>query len=534
MTLLRRAPRSHSSNHSRNTNLFQPLEPATYDDDEPVEIFQDAENNFSVQPQQQKLEVTMFPEFSPVSKSASEDAFSVLIHLKAPGPHTQNSRAPVDLVTVLDISGSMSGSKLVLLKRAMGFVIQNLGPSDRLSIVSFSSTARRLFHLRKMNESGKQQALQAVNSLSASGGTNIAEGLRKGFKVIEDRKERNPVCCIVLLSDGEDTYTITSSSNDDDYKSLLPSSVMLPIHAFGFGTDHDAHLMHSVSETSGGTYSFIEDEGIIQDAFAQCIGGILSVIVQDLKVIIHCIHPAVKLSPIESGGYVNSMSDDQRKASVNVGDLYADEERDFLVSVNVPIVSVDDIMLLKVDCFYKDALSKEPVTLLGEGLRIARPDSVIARNISVEVDREKNRVRAAKAMTEARTAAEQGMLSEAVTILETCRRVISTSLAGRDGDRVCMGLDAELNEIQERMASRQRYEYSGRAYVLSGLSSHSWQRATARGDSTYSDSLVTSYQTPSMVDMVSRSQVLDLVPRSGAAFRSSKSVSFSHSNVTTR
>jgi hypothetical protein len=58
-------------------------------------------------------------------------------------------------------------------------VIQNLGPSDRLSVIAFSSSARRLFHLRHMSESGRQQALQAVNSLVSSGGTNIAEGLRK-------------------------------------------------------------------------------------------------------------------------------------------------------------------------------------------------------------------------------------------------------------------------------------------------------------------------------------------------------------------
>ena len=60
--------------------------------------------------------------------------------------------------------------------------------------------------------------------------------------------------------------------------------------------------------------------------------------------------------------------------------------------------------------------------------------------------------------------------------------------------------------MQERMANHQVYEASGRAYVQSGLSSYSWQRATARGDSTDSTSLVQAYQTPSMIDIVTRSQ----------------------------
>ncbi|CAD6243284.1 unnamed protein product [Miscanthus lutarioriparius] len=47
--------------------------------------------------------------------------------------------APLDLVTVLDVSGSMTGAKLALLKQAVGFVIDNLRPQDRLSVVSISS-----------------------------------------------------------------------------------------------------------------------------------------------------------------------------------------------------------------------------------------------------------------------------------------------------------------------------------------------------------------------------------------------------------
>ncbi|KAJ6819363.1 uncharacterized protein M6B38_402790 [Iris pallida] len=533
--LLRRLPRANSSNRQPHlTPLFHSSEPNAFDDDEPLDLKSDRDTQ---QGSIKTLDIKLYPEFSAIPKSASEDNFAVLVHLKAPHASTrtipgrgfqsnnlsvsQTSRAPVDLVTVLDISGSMAGTKLALLKRAMGFVIQNLGPSDRLSVIAFSSTARRLFHLRRMSESGRQQALQAVNSLVSSGGTNIAEGLRKGAKVLEERKEKNPVCSIILLSDGQDTYTVSSSGSvapgtQPDYRSLVPSSTQddsgsnhqIPVHAFGFGVDHDSASMHSISETSGGTFSFIEAEGVIQEAFAQCIGGLLSVVVQELRVTVDCVHSGVRVAPIKSGSYDSQVADDGRKGSIDVGNLYADEERDFLVSVNVPIVSLEEVVLLKVACAYRDPVSNEVVNLEGEEVRIQRPECIASRTMSIEVDRERNRMRAAEAMAEARTVAEQGLLSEAVSILEARRRILSESLAGRSGDQLCLALDAELKEMQERMASRQRYEASGRAYVLSGLSSHSWQRATARGNSTNSASLVHSYQTPSMVDMVNRSQVL--------------------------
>nr|XP_016449988.1 PREDICTED: uncharacterized protein LOC107774849 [Nicotiana tabacum] len=401
----------------------------------------------------------------------------------------------------------------------MGFVIQNLGPSDRLAVIAFSSTARRLFLLRRMSETGRQQALQAVNSLVANGGTNIAEGLRKGAKIMEDRREKNPVASIILLSDGQDTYTVnnhgSSNQQQPNYKLLLPLSIhsgdnsgfKIPVHAFGFGVDHDASSMHSISEISGGTFSFIETEGIIQDAFAQCIGGLLSVVVKDLQVSIECLQTGVQLGSLKAGSYPNRLMSDRRMGSIDVGDLYADEERDFLVSINIPAESLSpETSLLKCKCVYVDPLTKQTVTLRSAELKIKRPEKAGQERVSIEVDRQQNRLRAAEAMAQARATAEKGDLVGASSILENCRKLLAESVSAKSQDRLCIALDAELKEMQERMASRHVYEASGRAYILSGLSSHSWQRATARGDSTDGSSLVQAYQTPSMVEMVTRSQ----------------------------
>ncbi|KAB1226211.1 hypothetical protein CJ030_MR1G023584 [Morella rubra] len=481
------------------------------------------------------IDIKTYPEVSALPRSASHDNFTVLIHLKAPvtcerqdsqrnqmglPPACRNTRAPVDLVTVLDVSGSMSGTKLALLKQAMGFVIENLGPSDRLSVIAFSSTARRLFPLRRMTDTGRQQALQAVNTLISRGGTNIAAGLSKGAKVLVDRKCKNPVGSIILLSDGQDTYTVSTAGAHarTDYQSLLPVSIrnngeglQIPVHTFGFGADHDAVSMHSISEISGGTFSFIEAEDVIQDAFAQCIGGLLSVVVQELQVKIECVHPSLQLSLIKAGSYQTSMIADRRMGFIDVGFLYAEEERDFLVAINIPRCSYDEMTLLNVSCIYRDPITKEMVTSEGASeVKIQRPEITRELVVSMEVDRQQNRLRAAEAMSEARAAAENGDLAGAVSVLESCQRVLSTTASARASDRLSVALCAELKEMQDRMSNRQVYEASGRAYVLSGLSSHSWQRATVRGDSTGGTSLVEAYQTPSMIDMVNRSQTIIL------------------------
>ncbi|KAJ7981017.1 Zinc finger C3HC4-type RING finger family protein [Quillaja saponaria] len=523
----------------QSLSLYHVPEPAVFDDDESLDQqpLLNCNNDDADNKPIDMMEIRTYPELSAVPRSASHDNFTILVHLKAPfsvgrqnsggnetnsPPSSQNSRVPVDLVTVLDVSGSMAGTKLALLKRAMGFVIQNLGPTDRLSVIAFSSTARRIFPLRRMTNTGRQQALQAVNSLASNGGTNIAEALRKVAKVFVDRRWKNPVGSIILLSDGQDTYTVNSPSAraGTNYQSLVPSSIhrdnaaglKIPVHAFGFGADHDATSMHSISEMSGGTFSFIEAEGVIQDAFAQCIGGLLSVVVQEVQVKVECVHPSLQIGSIKAGSYQTSMRANARMASIHVGDLYAEEERDFLVNVNIPVdCSSDEMSLLKVRCVYRDPITKEMATLEEKEtseVKIRRPEVSGELAVSIEVDRQRNRLSAAEAMAEARVAAERGDLAGAVSVLDRCHEALSETASAQAGDRLCIALSAELKEMQERMANRRIYEESGRAYVLSGLSSHSWQRATARGDSTDSTSLVQAYQTPSMVDMVTRSQTM--------------------------
>jgi hypothetical protein len=232
----------------------------------------------------------------------------------------------------------------------------------------------------------------------------------------------------------------------------------------------------------------------------------------------------VHFGSIRSGSYSSRVSDDKRNGSIDVGDLYAEEERDFLVSVNVP-PGYGETALLKVGCVYKDPLMKETVNMADAQVKISRPAFVSVQSVSIEVDRQKNRLHAAEVMAEARFSAERGDLTTAVSLLEDCRRMIMGSASGQSGDRLCQALDAELKEMQDRMANRQRYEASGRAYVLSGLSSHSWQRATARGDSTDSESLIQAYQTSSMVDMLLRSQTMSRssTPRPTPQMRHAKS-----------
>lgn len=90
-------------------------------------------------------------------------------------------RTPCDICCVIDISGSMgtevdmkdangstekSGlSILDIVKHAIKTIINNLNEEDRLSIISFHSTASRITGLEFMNEKGRRKAEEELDKL---------------------------------------------------------------------------------------------------------------------------------------------------------------------------------------------------------------------------------------------------------------------------------------------------------------------------------------------------------------------------------
>ncbi|RLN41582.1 hypothetical protein C2845_PM01G40500 [Panicum miliaceum] len=288
-------------------------------------------------------------EFSAIARDASRDSFAVLVQATAPEADADAAaRAPLDLVTVLDVSASMEQlGKLALLKRAMGFVIDNLGPADRLSVVSFSNDASRKIRLTRMSGDGKASAKRAVESLVADGMTNIREGLRVAARVLDDRRYRNAVTSVILLSDGQDNRS-------------------------GVG---------------------------------------------------------VRVREVKSGRYENLVAEDGLSASVNVGELYAGEERRFLVFLDVPRAEAAEeaTQLIKIGCTYRDTATGRAADVAGEDAVVQRPVEVTDPEASKEVERERVRVAAAEDIAAARAAAERGEHAEAGRILQRRRQAVQQS-----------------------------------------------------------------------------------------------------------
>ncbi|CAF3688434.1 unnamed protein product [Rotaria sp. Silwood1] len=212
-----------------------------------------------------------------------------MVTLKAPSllPITASEkelnelRVPIDLICVVDQSGSMQGEKIALLKKTLDYIIDQMGPLDRLVIVSFDTKAYDRSNGLNMMTHAKQQILHTAvaQNIHASGGTYIGSGLEMGIRMLTNRRTKNPLGAMLLLTDGED-------NQHHDYSQLmrtLPDGVVC--HTFGYGLGHRAALLSQLAEQGhGGTFTFIDRVDSIALAFATALGTLFTCVAQNLNV----------------------------------------------------------------------------------------------------------------------------------------------------------------------------------------------------------------------------------------------------------
>jgi VWFA-related protein len=113
---------------------------------------------------------------------------------------------PVNVVMVLDTSGSVLGERLAALKTGARSVIEMLRPNDRAAILTFSSR----LDMPAALTGDRAALLRAVTELTAAGGTALRDGAYAGLVL---RGADNTRTLMLLFSDGIDSSSILSESH---------------------------------------------------------------------------------------------------------------------------------------------------------------------------------------------------------------------------------------------------------------------------------------------------------------------------------
>lgn len=423
----------------------------------------------------------------------AESPLKVLLELTGLGKDKE--RLGLDLVTVLDVSGSMKGERLDKLKKAMEFIVKKLSPIDRLSIITFGTEAHKVCGLRVVNETSQQEIINLVTQIRAEGWTNITAGLQTALKVLDGRtfKDRRSVG-IMLMSDGE-------QNRGGDATQVEVGNV--PVYTFGFGTATNARgdpkamadVLNGIARKSnGGTFSDVPKTDGLSAAFAQCLGGLLTLAVQDLKLVISP-ENNTKIESVFAGDYEQSGKTDAEPAvTIAFGNLYDKEVRKIIVDLVLPKVDKEvSSQVLKIGYKYMNSnntkVLKSP-PIFASVKRIGGSTPVEREEVVVEA----SRIQTAQMMKDSRILADQELYEAAKNkIVEAQNLLEDVEIDGINS--LIESLKAELQQFLIYLQSPETYKKSGRAYALSAELSHERQRFAARGDAEKSTGM---FATPRM------------------------------------
>lgn len=193
-----------------------------------------------------------------------------------------SKRAPLNLVFLVDVSGSMaSKEKLPLFKEAFASLLEKLNKNDRISIVTYADGAKVV--LNSIKGSNKKGILNKVNSLEATGGTNGGEGLKLAYKLAKKNYNKKSNNRIILSTDGDLNIGMTSTDELKDYISEERNNgIYLSVLGFGNGSYND-EIMETLADNGDGNYSIIDTLSEAQKVLEGEFMGKMYTVAKDVK-----------------------------------------------------------------------------------------------------------------------------------------------------------------------------------------------------------------------------------------------------------
>ncbi len=209
------------------------------------------------------------------------------------GPEREpDSRPAHDFVVVIDTSGSMNvDDRIGYVRAGLHLLVDSLTPEDRLAVVRYDGQVEVVSDFRDP-AAGSPEGIdedflswqadlhEQIDKISASGATNIHDGLALGFELASSMANTLPPPLddaasaparhqrVILLSDGVATAGITDSGTIIAMaEGFIETGIGLT--TIGVGLDFNVDLMRGLAERGAGNFYFLEDVAAVEEVFTQ-------------------------------------------------------------------------------------------------------------------------------------------------------------------------------------------------------------------------------------------------------------------------
>ncbi|KIM26212.1 hypothetical protein M408DRAFT_330761 [Serendipita vermifera MAFF 305830] len=252
-------------------------------------------------------------------------------------------------------TGATAQLKIRVIRNTLDFVLGQLGHRDRLSLVTFEvgpgGRVRKSPFLCPGRKEGRRRLQSFVDGIlgpeegedkrvaedtflvrnANEEKTDVVTAVNHGLDVVLQRKQKNSVSGMILVSDAADSTRRAQM----DLVLARAEAANVPIHSFGYGRSHDPASLWLISNHTSGTYTFVKDWYDLRDCLAGCLGGMMSIGLLNMKLHMKIVDANRFRIRKVSGGPTSIVAQDGKDVHVEVGELRFGERKEMLIELEL-------------------------------------------------------------------------------------------------------------------------------------------------------------------------------------------------------
>ena len=291
----------------------------------------------------------------------SEDKVTLMVDLTAPVAENQASRPARGVQICLDVSGSMEGPSLAAAKESVLKLIDRLDKKDTFGMVIFDDTAKVAVPTKPLIDHDIAQLKKAIRKIQSGGSTDISAGFTLAMREASRTKLEGGTS-LLAISDG---HANAGERNPQFFADVAAKSATESITSasIGLGNGYDETILEAIAQGGGGAHRFAADIDEAVGAIAAEVDDLLD------KVIVNCVLRFRPTAMAQGQPKIELLQRlpywmDGQDYVVQLGDLYAGENRRFIIMVDVPgIESLGLCKIADVTIEYTDLAARNEISV---------------------------------------------------------------------------------------------------------------------------------------------------------------------------
>ena len=176
---------------------------------------------------------------------------------------TQDEIFPVNYIFVIDISDSMNGEKLDIVKTTIRKLFAKLKENDVIGIVAFDDQPRTLLEAKPVGQIAGNEFSELISNITTRGGTDLNLGVLYGIAEMNRYRNEQRVNQLFLFSDGNPT------SGETDWIRIRQNVQAqtrgnIRLTTFAFGSDANIRELDALAGLTGGVSTFVKHPDDVQ------------------------------------------------------------------------------------------------------------------------------------------------------------------------------------------------------------------------------------------------------------------------------